>query len=69
MLCSVAACGPPCTRWEVIAVLKKVITWAIVIFIAYYLATNPAGAAGFVKDVLHWLEAAGRGLSKFIGDL
>jgi hypothetical protein len=53
----------------VIAVLKKVITWAIVIFIIYYLATDPSGAAAFVKGVFHWLEGAGHALTRFFNDL
>lgn len=49
--------------------LKKVITWAIVVFIVYYLATNPHGAAAFVRGVFHWLEGAGHSLSQFVNSL
>lgn len=57
----------PVGRW--VAVLKKLITWAIVVFIVYYLATNPHGAADFVKGVFHWLEGAGRSLAQFVNSL
>jgi hypothetical protein len=50
-------------------VLKKVITWAIVIFIVYYLATDPNGAAGFLKSALHGLQDAGNSMSKFVNKL
>ena len=50
-------------------VLKKVITWAIVIFVVYYLATDPSGAAGFLKNALHGLQDAGNSMSKFVNKL
>jgi hypothetical protein len=50
-------------------VLRKVITWAIVIFIVYYLATDPTGAAGFLKNALHGLQSAGNSMSKFVNKL
>lgn len=49
--------------------LKKVIGWAIVIFIVYYLATDPHGAASFVHGVFHWLQGAGKSLTTFVNDL
>lgn len=49
--------------------LKKVITWAIVIFIVYYLATNPAGAAHFVHGVFNWLRGAASSLATFVNSL
>jgi len=59
-----------CDRtWEVISVLSKVVAWAIVIFIVYYAATDPSGAAGFLKDVLHGLESAGNSMSRFVNRL
>jgi hypothetical protein len=50
-------------------VLKKIITWAIVIFIVYYLATQPTGAAHFVRSVFTWLQSAGKSLSTFVNSL
>lgn len=49
--------------------LKKVITWAIVIFIVYYLATDPGGAAGFMHHVFNGLKSAGHSLSTFVNSL
>lgn len=54
---------------EVISMLKKVITWAIVIFIVYYLATDPGGAAGFMHHVFNGLKSAGHSLSTFVNSL
>jgi hypothetical protein len=53
----------------VIELLKKVLTWAIVIFIVYYLATDPSGAAGFLRNALHGLQSAGNSMSKFVNKL
>jgi hypothetical protein len=50
-------------------VLKKVITWAVVIFVIYYLATDPGGAASFLKSALHGLQDAGNSMSKFVNKL
>jgi hypothetical protein len=50
-------------------VLRKVITWAIVIFVIYYLATDPNAAAGFLKHALHGLQSAGNSMSKFVNKL
>ncbi len=49
--------------------LKKVITWAVVIFVIYYLATDPGGAASFLKSALHGLQDAGNSMSKFVNKL
>ena len=32
--------------------LKKIITWAIVIFLAFYLLTQPTGAANVIHGLL-----------------
>ena len=57
-----------CTR-EVISMLKKVITWAIVIFIIYYLATDPAGAAAFMHHIFNGLKTIGASLATFFNSL
>jgi hypothetical protein len=49
--------------------LKKVITWAIVVFIVYYLVSRPNGAAGAVQSALHGLRSAGESLSRFVSNL
>ena len=38
--------------------LKKIITWAIVIFIIFYIATEPSGAAGIVHSIFNGLHSA-----------
>ncbi|HEY1641667.1 MAG TPA: hypothetical protein VGG35_13320 [Streptosporangiaceae bacterium] len=49
--------------------LKKVITWAIVLFIVYYLISHPNGAAGVVHHAFNGLRSAGQSLSKFVSSL
>lgn len=49
--------------------LKKVLTWAGIAFVIYYLATSPAGAAHVVTGALSWLKAAGDSMSKFLNNI
>ena len=49
--------------------LKKVITWAIVIFIVYYLATQPTSAANLVHHAFNGIHAAGTSLATFVNSL
>ncbi|MGA3151887.1 MAG: hypothetical protein ACLPN6_08750 [Streptosporangiaceae bacterium] len=49
--------------------LKKVISWAIVIFIIYYLATDPAGAAAFMHHIFNGLKTIGASLATFFNSL
>jgi len=56
-------------RWEVIRMLKKVITWAIVIFVVYYLATQPTGAASIIHHAYNGLHSAGHSLATFVNSL
>ena len=49
--------------------LKKFLTWALVIFVIYYLATQPTGAAHFVSGAFSWLQQAGNSMSKFVNSL
>jgi hypothetical protein len=51
------------------ALLRKVITWAIVIFIVYYLVEDPHGASGAVQAALRGLRSAGNSLSTFVSNL
>ena len=48
---------------------KKVLTWAAIAFVVYYLATQPTGAAHFVHGVFNWLHGAGNSMSKFVNSL
>jgi hypothetical protein len=50
-------------------VLRKVITWAIVIFIIYYLATDPTGAAHALHNAFNGLKTAGNSMSQFVNKL
>jgi hypothetical protein len=50
-------------------VLRKVITWAIVIFIVYYLATDPHGAANALHHAFNGLRSAGNSMSRFVNSL
>jgi len=49
--------------------LSRIIGWALVAFIVFYLVTNPDGAAGFVHSVLDGLRNAGNSLSRFVDHL
>lgn len=49
--------------------MRKVITWAIVIFIVYYLATNPTGAAHALQHAFNGLKSAGNSMSRFVDKL
>ncbi len=46
--------------------IRKILTWAAIGFVVYYLATDPQGAAGFVSGVLHWLQGAAAALARFL---
>lgn len=49
--------------------LKKVLTWGGIAFVVYYLATQPAGAAGFVDGAINWLKSAGNSMSQFLNNI
>ncbi len=49
--------------------LRKIITWAIVLFILFYVATQPAGAAGFVHHAYNGLHDAASSLADFVNSL
>jgi hypothetical protein len=49
--------------------LKKIITWAVIIFVVYYLATNPHGAADFVRSAFSWLRGAGSSMATFVNSI
>lgn len=46
--------------------LRKILTWLAVIFVAWYLATDPTGAAHFVHHGLDALHTAAGSLSTFL---
>ena len=49
--------------------LKPVITWAIVIFVAFYLVTQPTAAGHAVHNILSGLKFAGNSLATFFNSL
>jgi len=49
--------------------LKKIITWAVVLFIVFYIATQPSGAAGFVHSAFNGLHSAANSMAKFVNSL
>jgi hypothetical protein len=53
----------------VISVAKKVIIWVIVIFVVYYLATDPNGAGHLLHHAFNGLKEAGHQMTKFVNSL
>lgn len=49
--------------------MKKVLGWAAVIFIVFYLVTDPTGAAHAVTNLLGLLKTAGSSLATFFNSL
>jgi len=49
--------------------LKTVLSWAIVIFIVYYLATQPVGAAHTLHSIFNGLHSVGNSLATFVNSL
>lgn len=49
--------------------VKKVITWAIVIFVVYWLATDASGAASAIHTGWGGLKTAAGSLANFIQSL
>jgi hypothetical protein len=49
--------------------LRKIITWAIVIFLVFYLLTQPQGAANVINGILNLLKDAGNSLATFVNSL
>ena len=46
--------------------LKKVLTWALVIFLVYFVVTRPGSAAAMVKSVGTWIVDLGKGFGDFL---
>jgi phosphate/sulfate permease len=49
--------------------LGRIIRWAIVLFIIFYVATQPAGAAGFVHHIYNGLHDAANSMATFVNSL
>jgi hypothetical protein len=48
---------------------KKIVGWLLVVFVVWYLLTNPDGAATFGQHVISGLRSAGNSLAKFVSSL
>jgi hypothetical protein len=46
--------------------LKKVLTWALVIFLVYFVVTNPGAAAAVVRSIGNWLVDMAHGFGDFL---
>jgi hypothetical protein len=49
--------------------LGKIIRWALVIFIIFYVATEPAGAADIVHHAYNGVHDAATSLATFVNSL
>jgi hypothetical protein len=49
--------------------LRKIITWLIVLFVIFYVATEPSGAAGVVHHAYNGLHEAASSLATFVNSL
>jgi hypothetical protein len=49
--------------------VKKIVGWTVVIFIAYYLFTDPTGAAAVMKNLFHVLHVAANSVATFLKSL
>lgn len=49
--------------------LKKILTWAGIAFVIYYLATSPQGAAHVVDGAIGWLKSAAQSLGAFLNNI
>jgi len=49
--------------------MRTVIGWAVVIFIGWWIISNPQGAAATMTNLLDGLKGVGTGLATFFGSL
>jgi hypothetical protein len=54
---------------ELIMQVKKIVGWAVVIFLAYYLVTKPTGAANAMTHLFGLLKNIGASLATFLNAL
>lgn len=55
--------------WWQTGMLKKVVTWAIIIFVVFYLATQPTSASKIIHHAYNGIHSAGISLAKFVNSL
>jgi hypothetical protein len=61
LACKAKAEGP--------VMVRKIVMWALIVFVVWYLLTNPDGAAAFGSHLLNGLKSLGRSLSSFVSHL
>jgi hypothetical protein len=49
--------------------IKKIAGWAVVVFLAWYLFTQPAAAGNAVHNLLGLLQQAGSSIATFLNSL
>jgi hypothetical protein len=49
--------------------IKKVLGWSVVVFLAWYLFTQPAAAGNAVHTLLGLLQQAGSSIATFLNSL
>jgi hypothetical protein len=49
--------------------MRRIATWAVVLFIIFYVATQPAGAGALVRDAYNGVHAAANSLATFVNSL
>lgn len=49
--------------------IKKIVSWAVVIFLAWYLFTQPTAAGHAVHNLLDALQRAGSSTATFLNSL
>jgi hypothetical protein len=49
--------------------LRKIITWAVVLFVILYVATQPSGAADLVHNAYNGFHDAAGSLANFVNSL
>jgi len=52
-----------------VQMLGKVIRWAIILFVVFYLVTDPTGAAGLVHGVIDGLRSVATSMTTFVNSL
>jgi hypothetical protein len=49
--------------------LKKLLTWGLIVFAIYYVATQPAGAAAFAHHAGHGIHSLAASLAQLVNSL
>jgi hypothetical protein len=49
--------------------MTKAIRWLIIIFVVFYLVTQPASAGHLITSAFHGIHSAGSSLARFVNSL